>query len=274
MSGYPRGVQRVSPAEFNAFPLGHYVVGRTWAYFCAHEDLAGFLMWGHFSRADGDEVAAIAPSTTGPPMTSHVALIDARSVESVDQGAFDILREYLTNNYERISRTVRKFAIVRPEGLYATVALGVFEVLPRPFDVDSFTDPEDALAWLERSEDLPLLAELDAIAREAGAPSLVARLRILLDARVHEIAIEDASKALGLSVRGLQRRLQAESTSFLAQLNDARVRAAQRLMATTDASLSQVALQVGYPSQAQLSVIFRRITGETPSGWRKRVRGN
>jgi transcriptional regulator GlxA family with amidase domain len=81
--------------------------------------------------------------------------------------------------------------------------------------------------------------------------------------------VEACARALRVSVRTLQRRLQAAETSFEREVAVFRVRHAQRLMRETDASLSRIASDVGFTSLARLSVVFRRVEGTTPSQWRK-----
>ncbi|MGX9964917.1 helix-turn-helix domain-containing protein [Roseomonas sp. F4] len=51
-----------------------------------------------------------------------------------------------------------------------------------------------------------------------------------------------------------------------------RLKYAQRLMLTTDASLAQIALDCGLFDQAHLSRVFRRATGTTPNAWRRQHR--
>lgn len=48
-----------------------------------------------------------------------------------------------------------------------------------------------------------------------------------------------------------------------------RVERAQRLMLSSDAPLSEIALDCGLADQAHLSRLFRRIVGETPRAWRR-----
>jgi transcriptional regulator GlxA family with amidase domain len=49
-----------------------------------------------------------------------------------------------------------------------------------------------------------------------------------------------------------------------------RLELAQRLMLTTEDSLSQIALACGMADQSHLSRLFRRGVGETPVGWLRR----
>jgi AraC-like DNA-binding protein len=48
-----------------------------------------------------------------------------------------------------------------------------------------------------------------------------------------------------------------------------RVEHAKHLMLTTDAPLCEIALDCGLSDQAHLSRVFRRLTGTTPSAWRR-----
>jgi AraC family transcriptional regulator len=55
--------------------------------------------------------------------------------------------------------------------------------------------------------------------------------------------------------------------SYLIRL---RLERAQELMLATDDPLTRIALACGFANQAQLSKLFRRWLGETPSAWRRR----
>ena len=44
------------------------------------------------------------------------------------------------------------------------------------------------------------------------------------------------------------------------------------MLRDTDASVVSIAVALGYGSQTAFAAAFRRLTGETPSDWRRRVR--
>lgn len=44
------------------------------------------------------------------------------------------------------------------------------------------------------------------------------------------------------------------------------------MLRDTEASIALVAADLGYASQTAFAAAFRRLTGETPSDWRRRVR--
>jgi len=65
-----------------------------------------------------------------------------------------------------------------------------------------------------------------------------------------------------------------ESTGLspLAWLRQYRLEQAMNMLRDTDASVVSVAMELGYGSQTAFAAAFRRMTGETPSDWRRRVR--
>ena len=50
-----------------------------------------------------------------------------------------------------------------------------------------------------------------------------------------------------------------------------RIEKAQELMLETRSPLVAIALDVGFETQAHFTTVFKRITGDTPSRWRKRA---
>jgi AraC family transcriptional regulator len=58
-----------------------------------------------------------------------------------------------------------------------------------------------------------------------------------------------------------------------AYLMQRRVRRAQEIMMTTDCSLCEIALAVGFADQAHLTTRFHRIVGTTPHVWRRERNG-
>ena len=82
-----------------------------------------------------------------------------------------------------------------------------------------------------------------------------------------ELTIEAVAKVLRTSGRTLQRRLNDERTSFRDLLDEVRK---SRALALIDrgASVSQLALLLGYSEETTLYRAFRRWTGTTPEHWR------
>ena len=88
----------------------------------------------------------------------------------------------------------------------------------------------------------------------------------------------DVSLAALASDAGLSRfhfcRAFKESTGLSphAWLRQHRLEQAMNMLRDTDASVVSVAAALGYSSQTAFAAAFRKLTGETPSDWRRRVR--
>jgi AraC family transcriptional regulator len=44
------------------------------------------------------------------------------------------------------------------------------------------------------------------------------------------------------------------------------------MLRDSDASIAAIAAQLGYASQTAFAAAFKKLTGETPSDWRRRMR--
>jgi AraC-like DNA-binding protein len=82
------------------------------------------------------------------------------------------------------------------------------------------------------------------------------------------LTIEEASDALGMHPRTLQRRLAAEDKTFSAILEETRAEAAGRLLENTDASVTEIARRVGYSNSSNFNRAFRRWAAVLPSEFR------
>lgn len=89
--------------------------------------------------------------------------------------------------------------------------------------------------------------------------------------RGKECTPEQAALALGIHPRTLQRRLQAEGTSFEKIKDEVRRVTAESLLGQPNVSLSQIALMLDYADSSTFSRSCRRWFGEAPSVVRKRL---
>jgi AraC family transcriptional regulator len=104
--------------------------------------------------------------------------------------------------------------------------------------------------------------------------------KVLLRAieRLRSDSDSDVSLAALASEAGLSRfhfcRAFKESTGLSphAWLRQYRLEQAMNMLRDTDASIVSVAVELGYASQTAFAAAFRKLTGETPSDWRRRVR--
>lgn len=109
---------------------------------------------------------------------------------------------------------------------------------------------------------------------------LCARLRdqtSIADKIRHEISIgqtpyptlEQLARRINLSPRTIRRRLNADATSYKDILSDMRRSLAMDLIQSTDLSMEQIALKLGYSDVANFYHAFKGWTGCTPCSYRK-----
>jgi AraC-like DNA-binding protein len=271
-------VRRSTVEELARDPVGRYVAGETWLHFCATPTLWGVILWGRPDERHAFELGRSLVKQLRPPAVPHVSIVDASRLEAADPGAFRAAGTYLTRYGEVLAKWLLRVALVRPGGIGGAVIAGAYDVLPRPYPVQVFTEPRPAFTWLAETRlagDWPadgprLLADLHADA--SGTPAVVGALRALLDSRLAGLSLARAAAALRTSERSLQRKLGEAETTFQDELADARVRAAKRLLLDGDAPLTEIAYEVGCASLQHFSALFKKRVRESPSAFRKRHR--
>jgi AraC-like DNA-binding protein len=111
--------------------------------------------------------------------------------------------------------------------------------------------------------------------REGSSRGLDARQLRLVNETIHEKLGEPISVSMLSSVAGLSRAhfSHAFRTSVgrppHAHIVRMRIERAMKLMAETDAPLSEIAVSAGFADQAHFSNRFRRMAGATPAEWRR-----
>jgi AraC-like DNA-binding protein len=101
------------------------------------------------------------------------------------------------------------------------------------------------------------------------AQSLSARVEAHLASSLpQDTDVADVARAMHMSARTLQRRLEQEGTRFTEVLDRARLQLARRLLADARVTLTDVAYRVGFADLATFSRAFKRWTGLPPGQWR------
>ncbi|MCP5068829.1 MAG: helix-turn-helix transcriptional regulator, partial [bacterium] len=85
-------------------------------------------------------------------------------------------------------------------------------------------------------------------------------------------AIRSVAPQLGLSVRTLQRRLEERGTLYRDLVARVRFQLARRYLEETSTELGEIALLLGYSERSAFDHAFRRWTGQTPRGFRRKLR--
>jgi AraC-like DNA-binding protein len=82
--------------------------------------------------------------------------------------------------------------------------------------------------------------------------------------------IETVARALGVSVRSLQRRLAEEGRSYHDLVDAARKDAAERYLSNSALAIGEIAFLLGYSEAAAFHRAFKRWSGATPQEFRRR----
>jgi AraC-like DNA-binding protein len=273
-------MRRSTIEELARAPVSRYVAGDSFVHFCAAPHLWGVILWGRPDRDQAVELGRSLVLELAPPAVPHVSIFDASRLEGAEPAAFGAAGRYLADFGDALGRYVRRLALVRPAGMNGAIVSGAFEVLPRPFPVAVWDDAADAMEWLARDQDPERDASwpadgaalIAAIHAEAAAPPVLSALRAFLDDHLEGASLAAAARAIGVSERTLQRKLNASRTTFTDELSDARIRAAKRRLIDGDAPLTAIAFDVGCASLQHFSALFRRRVGESPSDYRRRNR--
>lgn len=87
------------------------------------------------------------------------------------------------------------------------------------------------------------------------------------------LQVADIVSAASVGRRSLEKRFARELGQTILQcLLDTRVRHTQQLLRSTDLPIGAIAIKAGFNSPTHLGVAFRRITGQTPSDFRRKSR--
>ncbi|HZA65463.1 MAG TPA: AraC family transcriptional regulator [Geminicoccaceae bacterium] len=130
-----------------------------------------------------------------------------------------------------------------------------------------------------RTADHQLLRFLEEHARAVLAElpvaddDLIGRLqKFVVSALPHDGAtLSAAARALGMSVRTLQRRLQTRGIVYARLVDDVRRRPSGKYLADPSLSLGEIAYLLGYSESSAFNRAYRRWTGRTPSADRRSV---
>jgi AraC-like DNA-binding protein len=145
-----------------------------------------------------------------------------------------------------------------------------------------FDRPAHRLTFDARSLDLPYTMpdpvalklareqcqrELDALGLNAG---LTGRVRALIPRPEGGFrGIEEIASTLNRSVRTLKRQLGAKGVTFSSLRDEELCERAMELLRSEDASLAEIATQIGYSTVTNFERAFRRWTGSSPTEYRR-----
>jgi AraC-like DNA-binding protein len=85
----------------------------------------------------------------------------------------------------------------------------------------------------------------------------------------HRTDMDEAARAVGMSVRSLRRRLTAEGSSYLAVANNALAIVAKHMLISEQYTIQETGYAMGFADARSFHRAFRRWTGVTPGAFRR-----
>lgn len=125
----------------------------------------------------------------------------------------------------------------------------------------------DPAAYVHTLREIEALDALRDLGLRARVGRVLRRLLIAGDP-ASRTSLERIAALFGLHPRTLNRRLQAEGTSFRGLLDETRYRIARQLLRDTLLGVEELAVTLGYADATAFSRAFRRWSGTSPSRWR------
>jgi AraC family transcriptional regulator len=229
-------------------------------------------------RRNGKSVAI------GTARPGVVTIIPAGSSARWDiPGAVDVIQLYLPHTMlERVAREADVPApgdllerTGHPDPITSQLLMSAADVLEGNAILDTLFRQQltDLLATRLLAAHTGVSTTLDPIMGGLSPHALrraIDRLRSDSDA---DVSLDALASDAGLSRFHFCRAFK-ESTGLSphAWLRQHRLEQAMNMLRDTDASISSVAVELGYASQTAFTAAFRKLTGETPSDWRRRMR--
>ncbi|WP_198370202.1 helix-turn-helix domain-containing protein [Roseomonas rosulenta] len=171
--------------------------------------------------------------------------------------------------------------LFEPSLLTPVGPLRVFDVSPlcrelvracRPWGPEHGNDPYSRAIFLALAAEICRLSETPSlcIVPFAGSRSLMQAIALTEDAIATEPCFETIAKAVGQSSRTLARRFSKEmGMTWRETLRRIRIMKAIELLATSKASVTEIAFSVGYASLSAFNAAFRDLVGMSPSEYRQ-----
>ena len=107
-----------------------------------------------------------------------------------------------------------------------------------------------------------------------GLPPRVLRrvVEFINDNLTEDLILSDIAGVAGKSQYHLTRLFkQSTGTSITRYVQSQRVKLAQTLLANQNLSVTEISHRIGYTSHSRFSAVFRQLTGQTPSDYRKNL---
>jgi AraC-like DNA-binding protein len=107
---------------------------------------------------------------------------------------------------------------------------------------------------------------------ESGRDAISRQLRHVLRPQLlkEDASMTTAAAAMGMGLRTLRRRLEAEGLTFEAVRDDVRFTVAREFLDMTHLPVGEISAALAFASHSAFDQAFRRWSGTSPTAWRRR----
>jgi AraC-like DNA-binding protein len=258
-------------ASYVRAPVGKWrCVGSSLAW-CHSATLTGCITWGCQTPDETRATMGLFESFAqlGPQFD---VILDGSSIERVAAGSLLVFADWMRRNRDLLRRRVRHHVGVNAPGVSSFMLAGIFPlIIGARWQITRVLDRREAFRLLLPNEGDALCDELMSIVDQVrGTSPTIARLRDLLARCAGRMSAAEAARALGLSLRSLQRELRHAGSSYRDEQHTAQFRLAERLL-PEESKIAVVAARLGVSERA-FDALIRARTGLTPAELRERLR--
>lgn len=218
---------------------------------------------------DADLLLTMLKVDVSPSVPKHCSLVDVRGLAEVP-GELEAIPLWVASHRDSLDAKIVRAAVVYSRVTGAAAMAGFHSVADVPYETRLFTKGEMALKWLG-FDPIGLWECWDRSISQRLVLDLKSRVIACCRADLRHCSLESCAKALGLSGRSLQRRLQEQRLSLRALLHGERLRLASELL-VGDLKLSAVAMEAGFGKAEVMNKAFIAEYGVSASDWRARKR--
>jgi AraC-like DNA-binding protein len=260
----------IDDASFVGAPIGKWRRAGCSVVWCHAPTLTGCITWG---RQTADETRAVMHLFEGFARLAPQfdVILDGSSIDKVEPGSILVFADWMRRNLSLLRRRVRRHVGVNAPGVNAFLFAGILPLIGGGWPLTRVIERREAFRLLLPAGADELCAELESIMNQVrGMPPVLSRLRDLLARNHGQLSAAEAARALGLSLRSLQRELSQAGYSYRDEQHAAQFRRAEELL-YEESKVSAVAARLGISERA-LTALVRSKSGLTPAELRQRLR--
>jgi len=118
-----------------------------------------------------------------------------------------------------------------------------------------------------------LYYDRNALYHQDRVGEIISKARAFIDGNIIDVTPEKAAEAVNLGYSKMRKLFKQYTGLSLGQyISEVRTNKAKSMLSNTDMQIGEIASALGYENEEYFSTAFKRVTGEQPRAFRKRVR--